>query len=781
MADIGRLIATMGVDMTRFRAGMRQAEMTMRRTGQKMKTMGRQMSTFITLPLALMGGAAIKTFADFESAMNQVKAVSGATGEQFEQLEEQARQLGSTTKFTAKEAAEGMNFLAMAGFEVDEIMSALPATLDLAAAGNMALGESADIVSNVMQGFGVEAARTGEVVDIMTKTFTSSNTNLQQLGDAMSYVAPIASGFNQSIEATSAAIGVLSDAGVQGTRAGTGLRRVLAQLGKKSDEIGVEIFDASGNMRNFADILEDIEEQGMTSAEAMDIFGLRGGPVMQILLDRGSKSLREFTGELENAGGTADRVAKTQMEGLKGAWTELRSALSELMISFVEPFGDMLEGLVDKVKGVTQWMGNLDDKTKTLIVKIGALAAAIGPLLLVIGSLVSGMGRLVGLAARLPALLSSIISPVGLVVAAIAALGAGIVYAWQNWDALKERITNISWWQNALISMVQFFYKYNPFSAFIDAYNMLLELLGMQTYKNPFREWAENLEGLKDKTVDYKHEFKSFGQSMKDALNDVMGSLDLFGKKMGQTFGGKKGGVDGGADGGADDSRSRQAPSFAPVSFPDDSDISQLQPLEIPEIDNKVYDDYIEKLQNVKTNIQGVMGITRQAFTGMANVIADSFNNSKSVLKGFADFFITFITGLIAKLIAAAIAAAILSVVIGALTGGVGGAASFGGIFKTLTGFGGGAGEGGGISAITKGLPNMPMPAGLATGGDVTQGGFFNVGERGPETAYLPAGTAVRPGVNNNMMAQQQERLVTRLTGEEIEVVLERHRKNKTT
>lgn len=358
-----------------------------KRQGQNLKKFGRQMSMYVSLPLAAMGGVAVKTFSDFEAGMNKVRAVSGATGEQFEALTAQARALGASTKFTAKEASEGMGFLAMAGFEVNEIMSALPATLDLAAAGGMELGRAADHVSNIMQGFQIEASKTGDIADILTKTFTSSNTSLEQLGEAMSYAAPIAHGFGQSIETASAAIGILSDAGIQSSRAGTGLGQILALLAKKSDQVGVAVFDSSGKMRDFADILEDIQKRGMTAKEVVTIFGQRAGPAMQVLLGRGADALREFRGELETAGGTTKKTAETMMEGIQGAFIELKSATQEAMISFVEPFAKSIEGLVDRIKELVKRFGNLHDSTKRTIVVIGGLVAAIGPLSLALGIL----------------------------------------------------------------------------------------------------------------------------------------------------------------------------------------------------------------------------------------------------------------------------------------------------------------------------------------------------------------------------------------------------------
>lgn len=403
--NIGELTATLGVNtagldeaqrrMKQFGSSVddqtRSINQRMKVIGSSMKQTGKQMSMYVTGPLSIMGGVSTKTFADFEAGMNQVSAVSGETGEKLQEMEGVARELGATTKFTATEAAEGMNFLSMAGFEANETIQALPSTLDLAAAGNMELGRSADIVSNIMQGFGIEASNTAGTVDVLTATFTQSNTNLNQLGDAMSYVAPVARGFGQSVEETSAAVGILSDAGIQASKAGTGLRRILSVLSKKSDELGISVFNAEGNMRPLADIIAQLEEKGLSASEAMELFGQRGGPVIQTLLARGSEELRNFTSDLENSGGTAKRVAETQMEGLKGAFTELKSAATEAMISAIEPFANMLEGLVDRVKNAVQWYGNLDASTQKIIGVTAALVAAAGPLLTVLGYMMTNV------------------------------------------------------------------------------------------------------------------------------------------------------------------------------------------------------------------------------------------------------------------------------------------------------------------------------------------------------------------------------------------------------
>ena len=393
--NIGELIATIGADTTKFDQALTRTEDRLKSAGKSMQKAGRQMSMAVTAPLVAVGALGLRTAANFESAMNKVKAVSGATGDEFKQLEGIARELGASTKFSATEAAEGMGFLAMAGFDVKEIMQAMPATLNLAAAGNMQLAESADIVSNIMQGFGLEASQTGETVDILTKTFTSSNTSLTQLGEAMSYVAPAARAFGQDITMTSAAVGILSDAGIQASKAGTGLRQAFIQLQKKSDDLGISVTDTNGKMLPLVDILQNIEDAGLTTAEVINTVGPRAGTALAALIDRGPQALSDFTTELNNAGGTAKQVADTQMEGLNGALTELRSATSELAIAFSEDFKGSVEDLVDSVTGAVRWLSNLDKGVKRVIVIFGGLLAAIGPVLLVGGMLVEQTGNLI--------------------------------------------------------------------------------------------------------------------------------------------------------------------------------------------------------------------------------------------------------------------------------------------------------------------------------------------------------------------------------------------------
>ena len=227
-------------------------ERTLKKTGAKLQSVGASMTKSLTLPIAGMGAGILKMAGDFEKGMNKVAALSGTTGQTFTDLRDQAKELGATTKFSASQAADAMGFLAMAGFEAEEIMGAMPATLSLAAAANLELGESADVVSNILTGYGMTADETAGAVDVLTKAFTSNNTNLTQLGGAMKFVGPVAKSAGVAFEETAAAIGLLGNAGIQGEMAGTALRgaivRMLSPTKKAAGiarNLGLEFLDAS--------------------------------------------------------------------------------------------------------------------------------------------------------------------------------------------------------------------------------------------------------------------------------------------------------------------------------------------------------------------------------------------------------------------------------------------------------------------------------------------------------------------------------------------------------
>ncbi|RDY70325.1 phage tail tape measure protein [Halobacillus trueperi] len=320
----------------------------------------------IALSPALVMGQSLNAAADFEQSMARVKAVSGATTEQFQDLTDIAREMGRTTEFTSSQSADALGYLSMAGFKAEESIKALPNTLDLATAGQLDLARAADIASNVLSGFRYDIDEYQRIVDVMAKTQSSANTNIEQLGNALSYAAPAAADAGQTIEAASAAIGLISDAGIQGERAGTSLRSIFSQLvdptstaRKEMDKLGVSVTDSAGELKTLPDIIRATEKAGIKGSEAYKIFGMEAGPAFSQLLAIGSEELSNYITELENSEGAARDASKTMRDTLHGAVKTLGSAWESMLISIggEKGLGPAARSFVDNL---TSQLGRLE-------------------------------------------------------------------------------------------------------------------------------------------------------------------------------------------------------------------------------------------------------------------------------------------------------------------------------------------------------------------------------------------------------------------------------------
>lgn len=304
---------------------------------------------------------AVKTGMDFEAQMSRVKAISGATGEEFSKLKEQAKQLGADTAFSATQAAEGMENLASAGFTTSEIMEAMPGMLDLAASSGEDLASSADIAASTLRGFGLDAGEAGHVADALAKNAAATNAAVADTGEAMKYVAPVAKSMGIEFEETAAAIGIMSDAGIKGSQAGTTLRGALSRIAKPTkemkdtmDELGLSFYDSNGKMKSLTDITEMLETKmsGLTDEQKnqalVTLFGQESLSGMMALMDRGSGEVRKLTDEYKNCDGSAKDMAKTMQDNLSGAVEEFGGSVESLGIEIFEN----IRGPLKKAVGV---------------------------------------------------------------------------------------------------------------------------------------------------------------------------------------------------------------------------------------------------------------------------------------------------------------------------------------------------------------------------------------------------------------------------------------------
>lgn len=389
----------------------------------------------LTRVFAILGGGALLSrgiglLAEYEQTMSTVRAITGATELQMRDLRQEAERLGATTRFSASQAGEGLIFLARAGFSAQEAISVLAPTLQLAQAGGLNLGRAADITTNILSAFRLEVNQTGRVVDVLALAANSANTDVGQLGKALSFVAPSAAGLGVSIEETAAAIGVLSDNGLQASRAGTGLLNILATLEtptSKAREVfarfGVAVDQVKPSTVGLTQALTVLRDAGLQAGEGLEVFGKRGGPAFEVLLNSIPR-VRELNGELDEAGGTAERIAEIMDDNLNGALLATKSALEAVILAignagatgaltgFFGVFATGLRGLADNIDtfiDVVETLGTalaIQFAAKAVpaaILAIKALGVAIlaNPIGVLTTALTLAIGAFVGFADRL--------------------------------------------------------------------------------------------------------------------------------------------------------------------------------------------------------------------------------------------------------------------------------------------------------------------------------------------------------------------------------------------
>lgn len=294
----------------------------------------------------------MQTITDFEETMTTVRGVSGATAEEFERLTAKARELGATTRFSATEAGEGLLFLARAGFDTTEALDAVESTLNLAAAGGIALGEAADYASNIVQQFGLAASETERVVDALVVTANNANTDVRQLAEAMKFAGPIAGSLGISLEETAAAMGALGDSGIQAGMAGTGLRMVMLRLVGPTGEaraaiesLGLSMSDVDPTANSLVDVFGRLDEAGLTAAQAQKIFGTETAAVA-LTLSEATEKMEELGGAMDDGEGTAQDFASMMNDTLSGSMKALGSAISELQLQAGQ------QGLLGVMRGI---------------------------------------------------------------------------------------------------------------------------------------------------------------------------------------------------------------------------------------------------------------------------------------------------------------------------------------------------------------------------------------------------------------------------------------------
>ncbi|WP_330948900.1 phage tail tape measure protein [Virgibacillus sp. MG-45] len=430
-------------------------------TGSKMKAFGtgmdntgRQLTQKVTLPLTLLGGAAVKTGIDFESGMSKVGAVSGASAKQMKVLEAKAREMGASTVFSAKEASDAFYYMSLAGWKAEDMVDGIGGTMDLAAASGEDLASVSDILTDGLTAFGLAAKDSGRMADVLAAASSNANTDVRGLGAAFKYAAPVAGALGYTIEDTSKAIGLMANAGIKGEKAGTALRTMMTNLSKPTKSMnkemkkyGIALTDSKGNMKAFDSVMLDLrknlgklDKQQQASAAAT-IFGKEAMSGALAIINASEKDYKKLTKAIKDSEGVAGDMADTMQDNLAGSLKELRSKMEDLFITGYKNLRPTLDNLIEGAKDLTDWFAKLSPKTQENIVKFGLLAAAAGPVLSLTGKLTFGIGGLMqgmgalsktigvasgkGLLGRI-GLMGVSSGPVGIAIGTVATLGAGI-------------------------------------------------------------------------------------------------------------------------------------------------------------------------------------------------------------------------------------------------------------------------------------------------------------------------------------------------------------------
>jgi len=397
-----------------------------------------------------------------------MSTVNGERVNTMDTLSALAKKMGSETAFSASECAEALNYLALAGYDTQQMCDTLPTVLNLAAAGGIDLAAASDMVTDAMSALGMGVDEAGTMVDQMAKTASTTNTSVAQLGEGILTIGATAKTVKGGTAELNTALGILANNGIKGAEGGTHLRNVILSLQNPTDkaaacmeQLGLDVYDSEGNMRSLNDILGDLNMSmdGMTAAEKSNIIGqifnkTDLSSVNALLANTGS-TWDDLQQSIIDSGGAAQQMADTQLDNLQGQITILKSALEGLAISFGELLLPAIKMIVGWVQKFVDWLNGMDEGTKKVVTTIALLAAALGPVLIVIGKVVSAVGTIMTIVPKVAGVINTVktafaalnttmlANPIFLIIAAITALVAAFIYLWNTNEDFRQFWINL--------------------------------------------------------------------------------------------------------------------------------------------------------------------------------------------------------------------------------------------------------------------------------------------------------------------------------------------------
>lgn len=536
--NMGTAVAYLELDTSKFTKGFASARndlqqfnnssasISTRLTGlsNAMVATGSVLTKSVSVPLLTIGAAALKTTADFDAGMSEVKAISGATGTEFKQLETKAIQMGAKTKYSATEAASAFKYMAMAGWDTNDMLSGISGVMNLAAASGEDLATTSDIVTDALTAFGLSAKDSSHFADILAQASSRSNTNVGLMGETFKYVAPVAGALGYSAEDCAVAIGLMANSGIKASQAGTALRSLFTRLAKPTDTVAaamekynITLTDANGNMKPLSTLMSEMRDRfsGLSEAQkanlAATLAGQEGMSGLLAIVNSSDADFKNLTDSINNADGASERMAKTMQDNLKGSFTIFKSTVESAAISIGKKLTPEVRKFVDTGTSLVKKFNDMSDAEKTNVVNIGKMATVI-PLATLAG------GKLLGSMLNLGKGIVKFNGEMSLLVQAIGLYRQGEIKAAL---ATGEWFSSLSSLGTGIMSFIT-----NPAGAAVIGVAALTVALiantrEMNNYKEAGSKMSEEEQMLIDRTKELKQAYDESNKSKLDAIKSA--------------------------------------------------------------------------------------------------------------------------------------------------------------------------------------------------------------------------------------------------------------------
>lgn len=715
MGGIKTISIIVAANIKGLESGLGKANKSIAGFASNAARLGSMLSFGVTAPLTALGKSAFDTFSQFENSMTKVMTVTGATTDEFKMLTDEAKRLGRTTQFTAAQVSDLQLVLGRKGFDPTAIKDMTGSILDLSLATGEDLNLAAKSVSSTLNTFGLEASEAARVANTLASATTEADIQLSTFTTAFSMAGASASSVGVDIEELSAMMGVLMDSGIKASTAGTGLRKAFMRL----NEEGIP----------FAQTLDKLTNGSMTLNEAQKLVGTTAANQL-LIISKNREKVASLAEQYKTNTGRLNEMAEAMGRTTTARVKKMESAIEGMKLEIGALISDAITPLINFITDLASRFGNLDQSTKQLIIVLAGVAAIIGPMLLTVALLTSAW-------AGLGTVIAALTSPIGLAIAAIVALPIALKYVLDNWDAFAERLGDWSWWRNAIIQTLQWLVKYNPLNVLLEGAQKLYDFLGIESEVfNPFDGLAEKLEDLKVETKEYKTEFGSLTDSIKDGLKGI--DIDLGGGIFG-----KSGSAAATTPTKKEEPKSRSMQEAYDALFGEGAWAAYQE-------DKRLKEEQLASTQRWKNSVKA-MGL--QISESFADSFAEVIVSGENLLGGLTNIFVDLLKQIGKMIVKALILAAVFAMIPG--MGGLGA--------SQVTGF--------------KDILGSLMGGAFADGGRPPVGKMSLVGEKGPELFVPGSSGTIIP--NNALGGGGAVIPDVRISGNDLLIVFDRAERRK--